>query len=42
MDVTELGIVRPPVNPLQFENAACPMDVTELGIVRFPVNPVQF
>ena len=38
MLVTEVGIVRDPVNPEQPLNALIPMLVTEPGIVRDPVN----
>jgi hypothetical protein len=33
MEVTELGIVRVPVKPLQPEKAELPMEVTELPMV---------
>ena len=41
MLVTELGMVRPPVNPLQPLNVLSPMLVTELGMVRPMVSPLQ-
>ena len=40
IEVTELGIIKLPVNPVTIE-CIIPIEVTELGIVKLPVNPEQ-
>ena len=37
-EVTEVGMVRLPVNPLQFRKAPVPMVVKEFGRIRLPVK----
>ena len=41
LKLTELGIVKLPVNPVQPLNALLPIEVTELPIVKVPLSPVQ-
>lgn len=41
IEVTELGIVKPPVNPEHMKNAPSPIVVTDSGITRFPENSVH-
>ncbi len=41
MEVTEAGMVKLPVKPLQPSKALYPMEVTEAGMVKLPVNPLQ-
>jgi hypothetical protein len=39
MEVREEEMVREPLKPPQFRNAAPPIQVTEEGIIRAPVKP---
>jgi hypothetical protein len=41
MVVTEDGMVKEPVKPLQSQNTEIPMVVTEEGMVTEPVKPEQ-
>ncbi len=41
MEVTEAGMVKLPVKPMQPLKAQSPMEVTEAGMVKLPVKPMQ-